>query len=178
MHGVMTPLSTRDELMRRKAIERAELMRPQQQALAIERDLVAARAQCWELLGEFVARAGELGVQPRTWQSSSQRGHIPRVAWIEGYPLTNGAIVSTPPLRYCIQERRLVRRPQQEVREVEAVSLFALSTGPGSEFAADYLEPQSASHGSWPNIDRLEHAADIIQALRGTLETSLLALME
>jgi hypothetical protein len=178
MHDVMTQLSTRDELMRRKAIEREELMRPQLQALALERDLVAARAQCWELLGEFVRRAGELGVQPQTWQASSRRGPIPRVAWIEGYPLANGAIVSVPPLRYCIQERRLVGRPQQEVREVDAVSLFALSTGPGSEFAADYLEPQSACLGSWPNIDRLEHAANIINALQGTLETSLLALMD
>ncbi len=178
MQDVMTQLSTRDELMRRKAIEREELMRPQQRALALERDLEAARAQCWELLGEFATRAEELGVQPRTWQSSSRRGHTPRVAWIEGYPLANGTIVSVPPLRYCIQERRLVRRPQQDVREVEAVSLFALSTGPGSEPAADYLEPQSASHGRWPNIDRLEHAADIIHALQGTLETSLLALMD
>jgi hypothetical protein len=177
MHDVMTQLSTRDELVRRKAIEQEDLMRPQQQALALERDLVAARAQCWELLGEFVKRAGELGVQPRTWQSSSRRGHIRRVAWIEGYPLANGAIVSVPPLRYCIQERRLVRGPRQEVRELEAVSLFARSTGPGSESAADYLEPQSASRGSWPNIHRLEHAADIIHALQGTLETSLLALM-
>jgi len=43
----------------------AELGRPRR-ALAIERDLAAARAQWWELLEEFTARAQELGVQRHT----------------------------------------------------------------------------------------------------------------
>jgi hypothetical protein len=171
-------LPTRDDLLRRKAIEQDKLERPRLRAQAIERDLAAARTQCWELLEEFVARARELGVEPSTWRSSSNGAHTSRITWIEGYPLSTGAIVSAPPLRYGVAERRHVRRPQQQVREVDALSLFVPSAGQESGFAPSFLEPQTAAQGSWPNIDRLEHAASIVTALRNGLETTLFALMD
>ena len=174
----MNQLPTRDDLLRRKAIERDELERPRLRAQAIERDLAAARTQCWELLEEFVARARELGLEPPTWQSSSHGAHTSRITWIEGYPLTTGAIVWAPPHRYGIAERRHVRRPQKQVREVDALSLFVPPAPQEPGHPPSFLEPQTASHGGWPYIDRLEHAASIVTALRGELETTLFALMD
>jgi hypothetical protein len=174
----MDQLSSRDELLRRKANEQDELERPRLRALAIERDLAAARAQCWELLEQFTGRAHELGVEPQTWRSSPQGAHTSRIVWIEGYTLTNGAMISAPPLRYCVAERRRVRGPQEEVRVVDELSLFVPSTGQELGLAPSFLEPQTASSEGWPHIQRLEDAASILNGLRITLEKSLFALMD
>src|SRR5579859_4322543 len=115
----MSQLPTRDDFMQRKQRERDELARPQLQAQAIERELLAARETCWELLAEFIARARELSVKPHTWESPQHGSNAPRIAWVEGYPLESGSIVSAPPLRYCLTERRLVRRPLMQVVELE-----------------------------------------------------------
>jgi len=173
----MDQLPTRDDLLRRKASEQGDLERPRLRALAIERDLAAARAQCWELLDQFTGRVYELGIEFQTWRSSSLDASTSRIIWIEGYPLTNGAIVSLPPLRYCVAERRRVRRPQEEMRELNELSIFVPCAGQELGLAPSFLEPQTASSGGWPHIERLEYAASVLNALRIALEKSLFALM-
>jgi hypothetical protein len=173
----MSQLPTLDDLLRRKASERAETARPYERALNAERDLAAANVRYWLLLEEFVARARELGVQPQTWRASHGASSA-RFAWIEGYPLTGGALVSSPPLRYCVTERRLVFRPQHQVHEVEELSLFVASADHEATRGAGDLEQQTASRGGWPRLDRLDRTAQTLTALERELEASLLALMD
>ncbi len=174
----MSQLPTREDLLRQKEIEKDALARPHLRALAIERDLLASRAQCWELVEEFVERARELAVAPQIWQSASEGGYTPRITWVEGYRLTSGSIASAPPLRYCVAERRRVRRAQHEERAVEELSLFVASSSSEAGLAVGLLEHHTKSRGGWPRIERLEHAAGVLTGLRRELETSLLALMD
>jgi hypothetical protein len=173
----MSQLPTLDDLLRRKATERDETARPHERALSAQRDLAAAHVRYWLLLEEFVARARELGVRSQTWRSPSQRGSIARFAWIEGYPLTGGAVVSAPPLRYCVTERRRVLRPQQQVHEVEELSLFVASADYEATRGGDF-EQQTASKAGWPRMDRLDRTAQTLTALERELEASLLGLMD
>ncbi|HEX4519293.1 MAG TPA: hypothetical protein VH063_06890 [Gaiellaceae bacterium] len=174
----MGELPTLEELLRRKAIEAEDLDRPRQRAEAAQHDLEAACAQYWGLLQEFVDRTRELSVAPRMWTPPSRDGYTPRIVWVEGYPLANGSVVSAPPLRYCNAERRKVRRPVEEVIELEELTLFlpCAESRPGSTGGA--FEVHTASDGSWPRIIRLEHAATILTGLQRRLEASLLALMD
>ena len=149
----VSQLPTRDDLLRRKALERDEAERPRLRALAIERDLAAARSECWQLLDEFVARAQELGVNPRVWEAKARPGSSPRITRVEGYPLTSGAFVSAPPLSFVVAERRLVRTPRLEVRRIEELSLFVVSPGEESRAAAAQArEHHTASQGGWPHM--------------------------
>jgi hypothetical protein len=173
----MADLPTPEELLHRKAIELDDLERPRRRAEAAQRDLEAAREQYWGLLEVFVDRTRELGVSPRTLTPASPDAYTPRIVWIEGFPLANGSVVSTPPLRYCTAERRRVRRPEQVVFPLEELTLFVprAELRPGQGGPA--FELHTASDGTWPRIQRLEHASTILTALRRRLETSLLELM-
>ncbi len=174
----MAELPTTDELLRRKAIELDELDRPRRRAEETEQHLVAARAQYWKLLEEFVDRARQLGVEPVTWTPPARSPHAPRIMWIEGYPLANDSVVSAPPLRYCKAERRRVRRPVPEIVPITELCLFVprVESRPGT--SGVLFDQQTVSGGTWPEIVRLEHASSILTALERRLETSLLALMD
>ena len=174
----MSSLPTRDDLLRRREHERSADERRRQRTLAIERDLVAARRECWELVTDFVTRAGELGIEPRIWRASGRSPHTAKISWIAGYPLTNGAVVSAPPHRYCISERRTVFRPGKLEREIDEISYFTVPAGCVPEDAADVLEQHTPTNGEWPRIAKLEHASTILDALRKELELSLFALMD
>jgi hypothetical protein len=86
----MSPLPSQEELRRRKAVEDAELTRRRERQAEKRQGLADAIARYWELLGEFVVRAGELGIQPRRHASKS------RVQWVEGYRLRSGSVVTAP----------------------------------------------------------------------------------
>lgn len=173
----MGELPTLEELLRRKALESDDLEKPRLRAEAAQRDLEAAREHYWVLLEEFVERARELSVSPRTWTAPPHDGYTPRILWIEGFPLVNGSVLTTPPLRYCNAERRKVRRAQTAVVVVEELTLFVprveVRAGSGSAF-----ELHTAALGTWPRIQRLEHASTILTSLERRLELSLLALMD
>ena len=174
----MSTLPTREDLLRRKAIERDELDRPNRWAAFEQRELAEARARYWTLLEEFVARAQELGLRP-VQRESPLRGHpAERIAWVEGYPLTGGHIVSAPPCRYCSEERRRVLRPETQVREVDELTMFVLSTGDGTGLGAGLVEQHGVSRGSRPAVSRLDQTAALLTALQRELEASLLALMD
>jgi hypothetical protein len=174
----MSQLPTRDDLLRRKSDQRDEIARPHQRAQSAERQIQAARAQYWELLQEFVTRAQELDVRPQICDSESHDGRTPRITWVEGYPLSSGAVVSVPPLRYCLAERRRVLRPVLEECNIDELSLFLV---PGGYDALGLplgpVEQQTATR-NWPRMDRLEETGITLTALRRQLEASLLALMD
>ncbi len=174
----MSELPALEELLRRKAIEAGDLERRRLRREEADRDLEAARAHYWELLDEFVERARELSVSPRTWTPPAPDGYTPWIVWIEGYPLANGSVLTAPPLRYCSAERRKVRRPRPTVVPVEELTLFVPSeqTRPGT--ASGGFDLHTVSGGEWPRIQRLEHAATIITGVQRRLEASLLALMD
>ena len=175
----MSQLPTLDDLIRRKRLERDQIARPYQQALAREREILAARTQYWELLDEFMERVRELGLRPQICHSQSPDGSTPRITWVEGYQLTSGAVVSAPPLRYCVAERRRVLRPVPEVCEVEELSLFVVVDGyADSRLPTSALEQQTGSGKPWPRLYRLEETGVELTALRRQLEASLLALMD
>jgi hypothetical protein len=171
----MGPLPSQWELRERKALEYAELQRREQRLVQERRGLEEAIARYWELLGEFAVRAGELGIAPATHKAGQHRGAPSRIEWVEGYQLTGGSIVSTPPLRYCLRERRLIHPAHTEVLEVEAVSLFVLSSDAG--LAASLSGPKTALAGEWPPVKRWDRMANILIALEAELEASLLRLM-
>jgi hypothetical protein len=173
----MNSLPTSDDLLERKALERQQSELPRQRAEAIERDILAAREQCWELLAEFVERARELGIAPRVWRAPTG-GSTPRITMIEGYPLPSGTVVSAPPMRYGLAERRGVRRPREQLVELEELSVFILRAASDAARAPELRELHSRTHGSWPGIARLEHAAGVLRALQRELEASLLALID
>jgi hypothetical protein len=172
----MSRLPTQDEILRTRDLAQADLDGRRARALAWEGELVEAGRECWEMIGDFVTRARELGVKPSTWQSSEHAGQASRIVWVEGYALTNGAIASAPPLRYCVAVPRHLRRPQLVVFELEELALFTVPVGDESGAAAAVREHQTVSRGSWPRIARLEHMYGFQHAFRGELETSLLAL--
>ena len=172
----MSPLPSRDDLLQRKAIEDAEIGRRREWALEEERGLKAACARYWELLEEFIVRARELGLQPRTHEPEATRGSASRIDWVEGYRLRSGSVVAAPPLRYCVKERRLVARPRAQILDVDVISLFVVTTDAG--LAAGLSEPKTASSEDWPPIQRWDRAASILCALEAELEASLLALMD
>ncbi len=174
----MSGLPTFEELLRRKANEADDLERPRLRREAAQRDLEAACAHYWELLDEFVVRARELSVSPRMWTPPARDGYTPWVVWIEGYPLVNGSVLTAPPLRYCNQERRKVRRPRPSIVPVEELTLFLPSAETKAGGPSGGFELHTASGGEWPRILRLEHAATIITGLERRLEASLLALMD
>ncbi len=168
----MSPLPTREELRQRKAVEHAELVRQLEREAEERQGLEEAIARYWELLGEFVVRAGELGIAPQTHAAGSHRRSESRVEWVEGYRLRSGSIVNSPPLRYCLREPRLVGAPRLEAHDVTEVSLFVLADGSGLG------GPETASSGSWPPVRRWDRACNILLALEAELEASLLELMD
>jgi hypothetical protein len=172
----MRPLPSQWELRERKALERAELQRREERLLQERRGLEEAIARYWELLGEFVVRAGELGIRPATHTASPHRGGSSRIDWVEGYQLTSGSIVSTPPLRYCLSERRLIHPARIDVLNVEELSLFVFSTDVG--LAASLSGPKTALDDEWPPVKRWDRMASILIALEAELEASLLRLMD
>jgi hypothetical protein len=172
----MSLLPSQDDLLQRKAREHAEIARHRQRREDEERGLAEACARYWELLEEFVVRAGEIGVEPRRHQSVSHKGSTSPIEWVEGYRLRSGAIVAAPPLRYCLRERRRIVRPRAKVREVEAVMLFVVTTDPG--LAAGLSEPKTESAGGWPAVERWDRAVSLLFALEAELEASLLELMD
>jgi hypothetical protein len=172
----MSPLSSQFELRQRKAIEQREAERQRERKITERHGLEEARAHYWELLEEFFTRAQELGLQPRRHQSDSNRGTNTRVEWVEGFRLRNGSIVTAPPLRYSLIERRLVGRSRSEVLEVEETTLFVLSSDAG--LSVGLSEPKTASQGGWPAVDRWDRAVNILLALEAELEANLLELMD
>jgi hypothetical protein len=172
----MSLLPSQDDLLRRKAMEHAELARHRQRKDDEERGLEEACARYWELLEEFVVRAGELGLQPARHQSASHKGSTSPIEWVEGHRLRSGSIVAAPPLRYCVRERRHLVRARAQIRELEAISLFVVTTDPG--LAAGLSEPKTESSGGWPTVHRWDRAVSLLFALEAELEASLLALMD
>lgn len=172
----MSLLPSQDDLLQRKALEHAELERHRQRKDDEVRGLAEACARYWELLEEFVVRAGELGVQPLKHQSASHKGSTSPIEWVEGYRLRSGAVVAAPPLRYCVRERRRLVRPRARIQKVEAISLFVVTTDPG--LAAGLSEPKSESRGGWPTVQRWDRAVSLLFALEAELEASLLELMD
>ena len=170
----MSPLPTREELRQRKAVEHAELVRQLDREAEERQGLEDAIARYWELLGEFVGRARELGIDPEAHAAVSQRRSESRVAWVEGYRLRSGSIVTSPPLRYCLRESRLVGPSRLEAHDVTEVSLF-VPTGAGLSAGLD--GPETASSGGWPPVQRWDRACNILLALEAELEASLLELM-
>ena len=101
----MSPLPSGEQLRQRKMIENAEIERQRARQAAEQRGLEESCARYWELLGDFVGRAGELGVEPRRHEPTTH-GRA-RIEWVEGFLLRSGSIVTAPPLQYCVRERRL-----------------------------------------------------------------------
>ena len=172
----MNSLSSSDDLLQRKAQEREQRETPRRRAEVAEHYRVEARRECWDLLEQFVTRVRELGIEPRRWESPSSP-ITPRVLWIVGYPLTNGAFVTAPPLQYCIAERRKLLRPRHDVRTADELTLFTSPLVDHAE-AARLLVLQTADSDAWPYIDRVEHAHPIVHGVRTTLEKSLIALLD
>jgi hypothetical protein len=172
----MSPLPSQEQLRQRKMIEHAELVRRQEREDEERRGLAEALARYWELLGEFVVRAGELGIQPGTYEPSVHRRSETRVDWVEGFRLRSGSILSAPPLRYSLRERRLVHGPRIQERVVEEVSLFVLTTDAGLTTALS--EPKTRSGGNWPPVRRWDRACNVLLALEAELEATLLELMD
>jgi len=172
----VSQLPSRDDLMRRREVEQGDIDRPRMLAETAERVRTDGVATCWELLEEFVGRVQELGIEPRRWEPETSGPYTPRITWAEGYPLTNGSVVSVPPMRYCAAERRAVRKPRLEVHEVEELSHFAMSGDPALA-AVGFVEHSTRTSGPWPRIDRAEYAAVMTRALRSELENSLFVLM-
>jgi hypothetical protein len=172
----MSPLPSQEELRQRKAVERAELARRRERDADEQRGLEEAIARYWELLAEFVVRAEELGIEPRQHASSSHRRAESRVEWVEGHRLRSGSVVTSPPLRYCLRECRLVTGPKLAVYDVAETSLFVLTTDAG--LSAVLGEPKTASHGGWPAVRRWDRACNILLALEAELEATLLELMD
>jgi hypothetical protein len=172
----MSPLPTREELRQRKLIEHAELERRRERALAERRGFEETCARYWELLEEFVVRAVEIGARPERYGSGSHWRGSTRVAWVEGFRLRSGSVVSVPPLRYCLRERRLVPGPRAEEHEIQEVTLFVLSTDAG--LGAGLSGPKTASRRSWPPTQRWDRAANLLLALEAELEATLLELMD
>ena len=170
----MSPLPTREQLRQLKAVEHAELERQRARQAAEQRGLEESCARYWELLGDFVGRAGELGVEPRR-HAPTTHGRA-RIEWVEGFLLRSGSIVTAPPLQYCVRERRLVSGHRAYVRPVEELSLFVLSVDAG--LATGLSEPKTASGGSWPPFSRWDRAANILLALEAELKAALLELMD
>jgi hypothetical protein len=168
----MSPLPTQEVLRQLKARETRELERQHERVLMEQRGLEESIARYWELLGEFVDRAEELGILPETYESRRNK----RVDWVEGYQLRSGSIVSAPPLRYCLRERRLLAGVSSEVFEVEEISIFVATTDAG--LATMLSEPKTASLGGWPAFERWDRAVNILIALEAELEASLLELMD
>jgi hypothetical protein len=171
----MSPLPSQEEFLRRKAVEDAEIIRQRERVLEEERGLEEALARYWRLLQEFVDRARELGLHPDTHTATSYAGAGPRVEWVEGFRLTGGSIVTAPPLRYSLQERRFLGGHRSDVHELEELSLFVLATDAG--LTAYLSEPRTASQGGWPPVTRWDRAANLLLALEAELEASMLELM-
>jgi hypothetical protein len=172
----MSPLPSREVLRQRKAKEHAEIERYRQRVLMEQRGLEESIARYWELLGEFLDRAEELGIPPETYESSVNKRANTRLGWVEGYRLRSGSIVSAPPSRYSLLERRLLSAPSTEVLEVTEISIFVAETDPG--LATGLSEPRTASQGGWPPFERWDRAVNILLALEAELEASLLELMD
>jgi hypothetical protein len=170
----MSPLPSGEQLRQRKAVEHAELERQRARQAAERRGLEECCARYWELLGDFVGRAAELGVEPRRHEPTTHGRS--RIAWVEGFLLRSGSIVTAPPLQYCVRERRLVSGHRVYVRPVEELSLFVLSVDAG--LATGLSEPKTASGGEWPPFRRWDRAANILLALEAELEATLLELMD
>ena len=172
----MSPLSSQDDLLQRKAAEHAEIARRRQREADEVRGLAESCARYWALLEESVVRAGELGVQPRRHQPVSVRGSTSRIEWVDGYQLRSGSVVSAPPLQYCAKERRRLSRPKTHTQQVEEISLFVFSIDAG--LATGLSEPKTPSVEGWPPIERWDRAANVLLALEAELEASLLELMD
>ena len=172
----MSPLSSQDDLLQRKAAEHAQIARLRQREADEIRGLAEACARYWELLEEFVVRAEELGVQPRRHQPVSTRGSSSRIEWVDGYRLRSGSVVASPPLQYCARERRRLSRPKAQTREVEEISLFVFSIDAG--LSTGLSEPKTPSGEGWPPIERWDRAANVLLALEAELEATLLELMD
>jgi hypothetical protein len=174
----MSELPTLDELLRRKAIETDGFERSRLRAEAARRDLEAAHDQYWVLLEEFAERVRELAVPPQMWTPDDGDGYTPRIMWIEGFPLVNGSVLTPPPLRYCSAERRKVRRPQATILPVDELTLFVPLAETRAGRKNGVLERHTPSTGTWPRIQRLEHASTILSSLQRRLEMSLLTLID
>lgn len=172
----MSPLPSQEELRRLKALETAELDRRREWEVRERRGLEEAHASYWGMLEDFVVRAGELGIEPRTHEPPGQTKGAARLVWVDGFRLRSGSIVSAPSSRYCVRERRLVFLPREEVHEVEEIALFVLSTEPG--LTSVLSEPQMASQGAWPPLQRWDRAANVLNALAAELEATLLEFMD
>jgi hypothetical protein len=173
----MSQLPSREDFLRRKAEERQEIERPLRRAAEEERALAAARTSYWRLLEEFVHRTQELAVAHQTRLAPAQGSTRGQVAWVEGYPLTSGAVVSAPPLRFATRRGGLLLR-QTQVHEIEELSLFVVMDGRRAEDGPLRIDRQIASEGSWPPVHRLDKTAEALTALKRELEASLLLLME
>jgi len=172
----MSPLPSQEELRRRKAVEAAELRRRRESEIRERRGLEEACASYWALLEDFLVRATELGVRPRTHEQGAHTRAPARVQWVEGFRLRGGSIVSAPPLRYCVRERRMLVLPREEVHEIEEITLFVLSTDAG--LTPCLSEPKTPSRGAWPPLERWDRAANLLNALKAELEVTLLELMD
>jgi hypothetical protein len=172
----MSPLSSQEDLLQRKAAEHAEVARRRQREADEINGLAESCARYWELLEEFVIRAGEVGVQPRRHQLVSARGSASRIEWVDGFRLTSGSVVASPPLEYCVQERRRLSRPKTHTHQVEEISFFVFSIDAG--LSAGLSEPKTPSSEGWPPIERWDRAANVLLALEAELEASLLVLMD
>ena len=171
----MSPLPSREVLRQRKLLEDAELARRGERRAMEQRGLEESIARYWELLGEFIDRTDELGIAPDTYTRTSKRVNS-RVEWVEGFRLRGGSIVTAPPLRYCLRERRFLGGPSTEVFEVDELSIFVAATDTGLAIGLD--GPKSPSRGGWPPFERWERAVNILLALEAELEASLLDLMD
>jgi hypothetical protein len=97
------------------------------------------------------------------------------VQWADGFRLRSGSIVVSPPLGYCIRERRLVLLPREEIHEVAEVTLFVVTTDPG--LTATLSGPHAASEKTWPALQRWDRAANVLNALEAELQATLLQTM-
>jgi hypothetical protein len=170
----MSPLPSQEELRRRKAVEQVELERSRKWEAAEKRGLEESCVRYWELLEEFVARARELGIRPQTHASDAHVGG--RIAWVEGFRLRSGSVVTAPPLTYCVRERRRVAGARTDVRAIEEVSVLVVMTDAG--LSTGLSEPKTASSRKWPPFKRWDRAANILIAVEAELEATLLELME
>jgi hypothetical protein len=171
----MSPLPSQDELLRRKEVENAEIRRAHERAENERQGLQAALDRYWALLGEFIERARGLGLEPGTHLPPEHSGSSSRIEWVEGYRLRSGSIVTAPPSRYAVKERRRVARSRTSIFDVEEVSLFVVSTEPG--LAQGLSDPKTRSGEGWPPVTRWDRAANLLLAVEAELEASLLELM-
>ena len=171
----MSPLPTQDDLLQLKAAENAEVARRRQREADEINGLAEACARYWELLEEFVVRAGQLGVEPQKHEPVPLKGSASRIEWVEGYRLRSGSVIAPPPLRYGMTERRRFAPRRTRLYQVAEISLFVMSTDAG--LAPGLSEPKTRSAGGWPPIERWDRAANVLRALEAELEASLLELM-